>query len=59
MQLYKIHLKVSNHFWDQLFKHFTDFGANFDRLDLHRAVQVKQKQSRRLKVESITRLLIV
>ncbi len=38
---------------------FTDLGANFDRLDVHRAVQDKQKRSRKLKVEIITLLLSV
>ena len=40
-------------------KHCTDLEANFDRLDLHGAVQVKRKGSRRLKVESIMCLLSV
>jgi hypothetical protein len=39
--------------------YFTDLGANFDRLDLYRAVQVKQKQISRLKIKRIPHLLSV
>jgi hypothetical protein len=39
--------------------YFTDLGANFDRLDLYRAVQVKQNQISRLIIERISHLLSV